>query len=312
MQTPSALLNRLLARGKFRHIQVLLYLAELGSVQRTAQAIGMTQSSVTQTLAYPESLLDIRLFDRHARGVRPTAACADLLPVARQLLLGLADGAAALAARQNQGEGYVRLIASASAVHGLLLDALPPFSERHPNIQVRLDEAEGEDQLLAIARGEVDLAICREPAVVPEGWMFEPLRGDRFVVVCRPGHPLARARAPSVKALSSHRWLLLPASLSARRRFDELAERFPAMPATYPIVTRSAPMLWQLLQQQDLLALLPLNLVRPLIDVGRLVHLRGGDAHPLAPIGALRPVGGLGAAAARLYDALRAHAAGAH
>ncbi|MBO9647717.1 MAG: LysR family transcriptional regulator [Variovorax sp.] len=309
MQTPSALLNRLLARGKFRHIQVLLHLAELGSVQRTAQAIGMTQSSVTQTLAYLESLLDIRLFDRHARGVRPTAACADLLPVARQLLLGLADGAAALAARQNQGEGYVRLIASASAVHGLLLDALPRFSDRHPGIQVRLDEAEGEDQLLAIARSEVDLAICREPPVVPEGWVFEPLRGDRFVVVCRPGHPLARARAPSMKALSAHRWLLLPASLSARRRFDELLERFPATPATYPIVTRSAPMLWQLLQQQDLLALLPLNLVRPLLDAGRLVHLRGGDEHPLAPIGALRPTSGLSAAAARLYEALKAQAA---
>jgi len=306
MQTPTALLNRLLARGKFRHLQVLLHLAELGSVQRTAQAIGMTQSSVTQTLAYLESLLDIRLFDRHARGVRPTAACADLLPVARQLLLGLADGAAALVARQNQGEGYVRLIASASAVHGLLLDALPRFSALHPNIQVRLEEAEGEDQLLAIARGEVDLAICRQPPVVPEGWVFDPLRGDRFVVVCRPEHPLARARSPSKKALSAQRWLLLPASLSARRRFDELVERFPAPPATYPILTRSAPMLWQLLQQQDLLALLPLNLVRPLLDAGRLVHLRGNDAYPLAPIGALRPATGLGPATARLCDALRA------
>ena len=150
---------------------------------------------------------------------------------------------------------------------------------------------------------------CCEPPVVPEGWVFEPLRGDRFVVVCRPGHPLARARAPSMKALSAYRWLLLPASLSARKRFDELLERFPASPATYPIVTRSAPMLWQLLQQQDLLALLPLNLVRPLLEAGRLVHLRGGDAHPLAPIGALRPASGLAPAAATLCDALRVHAA---
>ena len=38
----SVLLSRLLARGKFRHLQVLLRLAELGSVQRTADAIGVT------------------------------------------------------------------------------------------------------------------------------------------------------------------------------------------------------------------------------------------------------------------------------
>ena len=38
MQAPSAMLNRLLARGKFRHIQGLLYLAELG---RAAHRLGV-------------------------------------------------------------------------------------------------------------------------------------------------------------------------------------------------------------------------------------------------------------------------------
>ena len=57
---PSAtvLLNRLLIRGKFRHIQVLLKLAELGSIQRTAESLGITQSAVTQTLAYLEEMLE--------------------------------------------------------------------------------------------------------------------------------------------------------------------------------------------------------------------------------------------------------------
>ena len=65
----TVLLNRLLARGKFRHAQVLLHLAELGSVQRAADAMGMTQSSVTQSLAYLEQLLESQLFHRHARGL---------------------------------------------------------------------------------------------------------------------------------------------------------------------------------------------------------------------------------------------------
>jgi hypothetical protein len=46
----TALLNRLLVRGKLRHIQVLLKLAELGSIQRTAESIGTTQSAVTQLI----------------------------------------------------------------------------------------------------------------------------------------------------------------------------------------------------------------------------------------------------------------------
>ncbi|MDN4591690.1 hypothetical protein DBA29_24710 [Xenophilus aerolatus] len=307
MTTSSGLLNRLLARGKFRHLQVLLQLAELGSVQRTAEAIGMTQSSVTQTLAYLEQLLDIRLFDRHARGVRPTPACTDLLPVARQLMLGLHSGAEVLAARQNQGAGSVRMIGSAAAIHGLLMEALPGFAQAHPAIQVHLEEMEGEDQLLAVSRGAVDLAVCRQPAVVPQGWRFEPLRADGLVVVGRSGHPLARARRPNWADLAAQVWLLLPAGLAARRAFDDLAARFPAPPRTHPVVTRSPPMLWWLLLRQDLLALLPLNLARPMLSTGQLVPLTlPGPTPGLAPIGILRPTEGLGAAALQLCDFLQA------
>lgn len=303
--TATALLHRLLARGKFRHVQVILQLAELGSVQRTADAIGMTQSSVTQTLAYLENLLEVRLFERHARGVRPTPACADLLPVARQLMLGVADSAQIVLARQRQGEGVVRMIGSASAINGLLVDALPEFAGRHPAIQVQLTEAEGEDQLLAVARGEVDLAVCRRPPVVPEGWDFHPLREDRFVIVCRAGHPLARKPSLAWADLAEATWLMLPAGIAARRRFDELAQHFAQPPRSHPVVTRSLTMLWHLLRNEALLALVPLNLARPLLDERELVELRAGEAVPIEPIGILQPKAGLGQAAGRLVEFLR-------
>ena len=83
-QPASVLFNRLLARGRFRHVQVLAQLAELGSVRRTAEKVGMTQPGVTQILADLETLVGTPLFHRYARGVRPTAACADLLPLAHE------------------------------------------------------------------------------------------------------------------------------------------------------------------------------------------------------------------------------------
>ncbi|RYF19006.1 MAG: LysR family transcriptional regulator [Comamonadaceae bacterium] len=304
----SALLNRLLARGKFRHVQILLHLAELGSVQRTADAIGMTQSSVTQTLAYLEDLLGLRLFERHARGVRPTPACTDLLPLARQLMLGVAGSAEVVAARQRQGEGTVRMIGSASAINGLLVDALPEFADRFPGIQVQLREADGEDQLLAIARGEVDLVVCRRPAVIPEGWEFHPVREDRLVVACRAQHPLAGKRVFSRARAAAETWLLLPAGLAARTHFDEMSADFPQPPATCPVVTRSLPMVWRLLLQRDLLALLPLNLARPLLDSGDLVELRLTHTVRLDPIGILQPQGSPGEAARKAAEFLRAKA----
>lgn len=299
-QSASALLNRLLARGKFRHVQVLLQLAELGSVQRTADAIGMTQSSVTQTLAYLENLLDARLFERHARGVRPTPACADLLPVARQLMMGIAHGAELVSARQKQGEGMVRMIGSASAINGLLVNALPAFCDVHPAIRVQLAEAEGEDQLLAVARGEVDLVVCRRPAAMPEGWEFQPIVEDRLAIVCPASHRLARAKRVRPADLAAATWALLPAGLAARRQFDALCEQLPAPPATYPVITRSLSMLWASVHQRTLLVLVPLNLARPFLDSGELVELRTGKAPSLEPIGVLTPKTGLASASALL------------
>jgi DNA-binding transcriptional LysR family regulator len=307
LNTASVLLNRLLSRGKFRHVQVLLKLAEVGSVQRTADAIGMTQSSVTQTLAYLERLLETKLFDRHARGVRPTQACTDLLPMARQVLKGISEGAEVVVARSSRGRGMVRLVASVSATHGLLVETLRAFGERHPGVEVHLTEAEGDDQLLAVARGEVDLVACRRPPIIPEGWEFIPLLEDRFAVVCRAEHPLARARRVSWSELATETWLLTPAGTAARVRFDELTQKFPQRPRTHAVITRSPTMLWWLLRHERALAFLSLNFTKPLIDIGELGELNVQPANPIETLGILQPISQRVEAAAILSTYLQAH-----
>lgn len=302
----SILFNRLLARGKFRHVQILLKVAELGSLQRAADSIGMTQSSVTQGLAYLERLLEVQLFERHARGVRPTQACEDLVPVARRMLIGVADGAEVVAARQQRIGGAIRLVASVGAMNGLLLDMLPRFAQQHPDVTVQLSEAEGDDQLLAIARGEADLVACRRPPVIPEGWHFMPVREDRFAVLARADHPLARKRTTmGWSQLVDETWLLAPTGSAARLRFDELTAALPRPIRTYPVVTRSPAMLWWLLQKEHLLAFLPLSFVRPLIEVGTLCEVKLRPLSILEPLGLLCPNAGRFGASQQLIDFIR-------
>lgn len=302
----SVLLNRLLARGKFRHVQVLLRVAELGSVQRAADAIGVTQSSVTQTLGYLEQLLDLKLFQRHARGTTPTPACVDLLPVARQVMKGLAEGADVLVARQRLGGGVVRLLASSAAVHSLLQQALPRFFQRHPAIQVQLREVEGEDQLIAVARGEVELAVCRRPVALPEGWTFKPLVDDRLVVVCGPRHPVLRRRQLDWRALGRETWMLAPAETAARFHFDGIAQHFGGAPKTHPLVTRAMPLMLATLLREPVLVLLPLSFVRHLVAERTLGLVPIPETLPLDALGLLRPEREAGPAANLLAEHLRA------
>ena len=89
----TVLRNRLVARARLRHLQVLVRIAELGSVQRAADAIDMSQPAVSHVLADLESLLGCALFHRQARGMRPTAVGATLLPLARRVLATVDDSA---------------------------------------------------------------------------------------------------------------------------------------------------------------------------------------------------------------------------
>lgn len=298
--TASVLLNRLIVRGRLRHLQVLLVVAELGSVRSTADAIGMTQSAVTQSLAYLERMLDVALFERHARGMRPTAACRALIPAARQVMRGATQGAEQLAALHHAGEGQVRLAASASALHGLLVGALPAFHAAHPQVQVHLHEAEGEEQLMAIVRGEVDLVACRQPAVVPEGWTFQPLMEDRLAVLCAADHALA-GRLAGWKALGGCIWLMTPVGSLARRKFDELLQaRFPSPPRLHPLVGRSVVLMQQLLAAPDTMALLPLSVLRHAVQRGELAEVRTRERMALEPLGLLLPTAGAGGSTQRL------------
>lgn len=309
MPTPaSVLLNRLVAKARFRHLQVLARLAELGSLQRTAQSVGMTQPAVTHILADLESLLETTLFQRHARGVRPTPTCHDLLPMVRQILAGLEASAEAVSHRQQQGQGVVRIVASGAAINGLLAPAIADFNLAHPDIQVHVREAEIMTALSFVAAGEVDLVGCRRPAVMPQGWEFQSLREDDFVIVCGPDHPLAGKRRVSWQALARETWLPAPVNTAARTRLDELAAHWQTPLRTCEVITRVLVVTARLLRSQRLLTLVPASSMRPMIESGELVVVRAPEPLPFDPLGMLLPVEGMGQATRKLADFLVRHA----
>lgn len=313
MATPaSVLLQRLLARARLRQLQVLVQLGELGSVRRTADAVGLTQPAVTQILGDLEAMLEVRLFERHARGVSPTAAGADLLPAAKQVMASMAAGADALAARQDQGAGVVRLLASTAAVNGLLVRALPVFNQRHPSVQVQLKEGDMDgDLLLAIARGDADMIGCRRPSVVPQGWSFHSLLQDEFVVACAAGHPLARRRRLEWPALENQVWLPAPAGSAARAYLDLQSVRCAGGLQLCQVITRVPAATWWLLRESKILTLVPLSVVRHLVEAGELAVLDMAQPMPFEPLGMLLPAAEARPAAQQLAGFLAQFVSGA-
>jgi DNA-binding transcriptional LysR family regulator len=240
-------------------------------------------------LAELEALLQSPLFLRHSRGMSLTVAGRALLPMARRMLDVVDEGAHRVAALHGSSSGMVRIAAIASALHGFLMDALPKFARDNPDIVLHVEEMEGKRQLALIADAEIDICLCRRPGTLPEGWGFQPLVADRFVIVCHPSHPLGTGRPIPLDLLASETWLTVPVSMAARRALDRLFEEAPHFPAMHSVVTTVPALITELLRTERLLALMPMHLVQREITAGRLAEVPLPIEMPLLDIGMLLP-----------------------
>ena len=279
--------SRLLVRARLRHLQVLVKLGELGSVQRAADAVGLTQPSTSHALAELEKLFDCQLFVRHARGVTPTGMAQAVLPLARRILDTVNDCADVVSALAGQANSVVRVAAISGAVNGILSRVLPDFSDRHPDVLLQVQELDIEHIGSLLASNDVDLVLCRRPTVLPEGWVFETLLDDRFVVVCGPHHPLAKRRKTPLQQLWTETWLLGPLASAPRRAYDELITQAGVSPPLRLISSRSPSILWSMLQKHRLVSLTPYSIARQLLDSGQLASVNVTIPVAIEPIGVM-------------------------
>lgn len=285
----TALRNRLISRARFRNLLVFVKTAELGSLRLAAEAAAMAQPSASQSLSELESLLQCKLFLRHSRGMALTAVGRALLPLARRLLDLVDESADRVAALQGSSSGMVRVGAIAAAVHGILLKALPSFSQKNSDVVVHLEEMDGKRQLALIADAEVDLCLCRHPGTLPAGWSYEPLVSDRFTIVCGPRHPHSGGRLIPLDQLAAETWLTVPVPLAARRALDQLFESAPQFPKMHGVVGSVPALITELLKAERLLALMPRRLVQREIETGELAEISIPIDLPLLEIGMMLP-----------------------
>lgn len=284
----SILMNRLVLRAKVRHMLVLVRLCEFGSMRRTAKALNMAQPAVTQIVAEMESLLETELFFRHARGVEPTAAAKDILPVAQRILDALRDGAEVIANRLHDQGGLVRVSASPAALGGLLHGMLDAFARRYPDIQVMIDEAAGSTPLVGITEDSADIVCTREPEVIPEGWEFRRCLDDALIVICGTSHPLASVAHPTLDQLGEGRWLMNNVGSVARNRFEEVFLKAGwADSCRCRIVMHIPKLTREMIMTGRYLAILPRSVAQSWLAEGSVLEIQSEISVPLAPLGYL-------------------------
>lgn len=283
----ATLYNRLLARTRLRQLQVIVLIAELGSVHHAAASAGLTQSAVTKMIADVERVVGLALFERHARGMRPTFACLEVLPLLRRMLHLMTGCAESLAAVGAGMDGTVRVGAITAGITGVINPTLAAFSASQPAVHLELFEDARPALLGRYADGELDVLVVREPNILAPDSRFQALLPDTYTIVAAASHPLAHRRGVLPEQMQDFPWLTAPLDSHSYGAFESVFADCGSLPARQPLTTRSMAVIVHYLGASDALMVAPLSFLRGVISTGALVRLDHALAHSLPPIGLL-------------------------
>nr|WP_312973494.1 LysR family transcriptional regulator [Pseudomonas sp.] len=178
--------------GRSGEMEVLVRVAQEGSLSAAARALGMTPSAVSRIIARTEQRLGTRLLLRTTRAITFTAEGEAYLRGARRILADLAEVEDAIA---DQSVPKGRLRVSAALGHGRLaiVPLVAAFSARYPNIIVDLTLG---DEVVDILGGQADVAVRFGP--LPASPLTARKVGETGQIVVASPDYLARHGTPQV------------------------------------------------------------------------------------------------------------------
>ena len=145
----------------FVHVEGFLEVARLGSVSRAAEALYVTQPTLTARLHALEREMGTRLFVRARQGMRLTEAGRAFLPYAERAVRAMRDGRQAIQQVGNGSAGQL-LVAAAPAVSTYVLpEVLERFFKIHPRVEVAVRTGHSEDVLQMVLRDEAQVGVGR-------------------------------------------------------------------------------------------------------------------------------------------------------
>jgi DNA-binding transcriptional LysR family regulator len=152
---------------QFQQLAYFVAVADARHFTRAAEAVHVSQPSLSQQIRALEKELGAPLFSRARGNIALTDAGEALLPLARRILADADTARHEVMELAQLRRGRVRLGAPPSLCTGLLPEVLRAFHDRHPGIQLLIEEGGSHDLVRELARGSLDLALVVLPLPSP-------------------------------------------------------------------------------------------------------------------------------------------------
>ena len=190
----------------FPQLEAFLEAASRGSFRRAADALYLSQPSVSARVQTLEDEVGVALFHRTARGVRLTEMGQVFLPFAQRSMETLRRGREVLESVRQASAGILNMATARVIGTYVLPETLQKFQRLYPETNLHIKVGGSSDVLQMVVDEEVQLGLAR--------FMQHPdvdalhLYDEEAVLVVHPDHPFAKTGVAAMFAVAQEPLIL--------------------------------------------------------------------------------------------------------
>jgi len=181
-------------------LRVFHAVAEAGSFTHAGERLTLSQSAVSRQISTLEDSLRVKLFHRHARGLKLTEQGEHLFETAHEVFAKLAMAEAHIADVKEKPQGPLRITTTVAFGSIWLTPRIKEFVELYPDIEVSLVLADTE---LDLSMREADAAIRMMPPTQPD-LIQRHLMTMNYRIYAAPEYLKARGIPKTARDLDQH------------------------------------------------------------------------------------------------------------
>jgi DNA-binding transcriptional LysR family regulator len=267
---------------EMRHLRYFLAVAEHSSFTRAAEAVHVSQPSLSVQIAALEEEVGVPLFDRLGRRVILTEAGQILREHAERVVHDLESGVQAIHELKGAERGRLTIGALSTVNSYLIPPLVSRFRRKFPNVSLHVQGRPSSDIIEDVLAARLDMGVCLLP-VSDSRLAWQRLFDETLCLVAPTGAALSSSRL-RMRELAKLPLVLMPADYCLRKMIDAECRQAGVRPQVSVEMTSPDGIL-EAVRQGAGFTILPTLFVRHHVKGGglRMVALR--DPVPKHPVG---------------------------
>ncbi|MEJ8859245.1 LysR family transcriptional regulator [Variovorax robiniae] len=190
---------------RWTEMELLVQTAELGSLSRAAEALGLSNPAASRHLVALEERLGARLIQRSTRRLTLTEVGENFYRSCKSVMADLNDAEATASATALNPTGTLRVTASLSFSVHHIAPLLREYTNRYPNVTVHVEAA---NRYYDLIDNNIDVAIRTREYENDSNITIRRLATTRRILAASPGYLNAFGMPRSVEELEQRPMLL--------------------------------------------------------------------------------------------------------